>query len=81
MHVMVVRKVRKTIKIELNRLIDRLAHPYFGKYPALIVVDGLLHAVVEQDPNGSLRKFVRYDVPKLLMCLVRKQKSSNLLRG
>jgi len=66
-------KVRKTAKGELNRLIDSLMHPYFREYPALIVVDGLLHAMVEQDPDVSLRKFVRYGVPKLLRSLVRKK--------
>jgi hypothetical protein len=72
--VTVMRKVRRTVKGELNRLIDSLVHPYFRECPALIVVDGLLHAMVEQDPNVSLRKFVRYGVPELLRCLARKRK-------
>jgi len=71
--VVIMHKVRKTAKGELNRLIDSLMHPYFREYPALIVVDGLLHAMVEQDPDVSLRKFVRYGVPKLLRSLVRKK--------
>lgn len=71
--VMVVRRIRRTVKGELNRLIDNLVHPYFREYPALIVVDGLLHAMVEQDPDVSLTKFIRYNVPKLLKHLARKQ--------
>ena len=71
---MVMRKTSRTAKGELNRLIDNLMHPYFKEYPALIIVDGLIHAMVEQDLDVSLRKFVRYSVPKLLRCLVRKQK-------
>lgn len=71
--VVIMHKVRKTAKGELNRLIDSLMHPYFREYPALIVVDGLLHAMVEQDPDVSLRKFVRYGVPELLRSLVRKK--------
>ena len=71
---MVMRKVRKTPKGELNRLVDNLIHPYFKEYPALIIVDSLLHAMVEQDPDMSLRKFVRYNIPILLKSLTRKQK-------
>jgi len=68
------RKVRKTVESELNRLIDGVMHPYFRECPALIVLDGLLHAMVEQDLNVSLRKFVRYNLPGLLKNLEGKQK-------
>jgi len=71
-----VRKSRRTVKGDLNRLIDSLVHPYFAEYPALILVDGLLHAIVEQNPNVSLKKFAKYSVPELLRCLSRKQKQS-----
>jgi len=65
---------RKTAKGELNRLIDDLVHPYFEKYPASVILDGLLHAVVEHDPEVSLRKFLRYNTPRLLRYLARKRK-------
>lgn len=52
---MIMRKVRKTEKGELNRLIDKLMHPYLKEHPALIIVDSLLHAMVEQDPDMTLR--------------------------
>jgi hypothetical protein len=68
------RKFRKTEKGRLNKLIDDLIHPHFKDYPALIIVDGLLHAMVEQNPDASLRKFIKYNVPKLLKTLTRKQK-------
>ena len=48
--------------------------PYFRKHPALIVLDGLLNAVVEKDPDVSLRKFVRYNAPIVLRCFMRKRK-------
>jgi len=67
-------KTKRTTKGQLNRLIDDLIHPYFTEYPALIIVDSLLHAMVEQDPDMSLRKFVRYNIPKLLRSLTQKQK-------
>jgi hypothetical protein len=53
------RKARKTDKGKLNKLIDDLVHPHFREYPALIIVDGLLHAMVEQNPDASLRKFIK----------------------
>jgi len=71
---MIMWKIKKTTKGELNRLIDSLMHPHFEEYPALIIVDGLLHAIVEQNPNVSLTKFVKYNVPKLLKRRFRKQK-------
>lgn len=72
---MIMRKVKRTTKGELNKLIDDLIHPYFKEYPALIIVDSLLHAMVEQDPDMSLRKFVKYNIPTLLESLTRKQKN------
>lgn len=68
------RKVRRIAKGELNRIIDNLIHPYFRNYPALILVDGFLHALVEQDLDTSVKKFARYNIPKLLRHLARKQK-------
>jgi hypothetical protein len=59
---------------KLNKIIDDLICPCFKQYPALIIVDGLLHAMVEQNPDASLRKFIKYNVPKLLKILTRKQK-------
>jgi hypothetical protein len=34
----------------LNKLVDDFLHPYFDDYPALIIADSLLHAIIEQDP-------------------------------
>jgi len=67
-------RARRTVKGRVNRLIDDLVHPYFKKYPALILLDGLLHAIVEQNPDVSLRKFVRYNASKLLRCIISKRK-------
>jgi len=59
-------KTRKTKKVNLNKLVDTLIHPYFDEYPAMILIDGLLHAMIEQNPNESLTKFIKYNLPKLL---------------
>jgi len=68
------RKDGRIAKNQMNKLIDSVIHPYFNQYPALIIVDGLLHAMVEQNPDASLRKFIKYNVPKLLKTLERKPK-------
>ena len=65
---------RKTRKGQINKLIDDLVHPCFKHHPALILADGLLHALVEKDPEMSFRNFVKYNAPKLLRHLAGKQK-------
>ena len=52
-------------KIYLNRLVDAILHPYFKKHPELIILDGILHALIEQNPKQSLKKFIKYNYPKL----------------
>ena len=58
----------------LNKLIDDVVHPYVKNYPALIIVDALLHGIVEQDPKTSLTKFVRYNSSTLLKQVTRNTK-------
>jgi len=53
-------------KGELNKLIDSLCHPLFETDEGFILVDGLLHAMVEQDPPVTVKKFIKYNLPKLL---------------
>jgi len=59
-------KIKRTTKGKLNKLVDDLLHSYFTDYPTLIIVDTLLHAMIEQDLKLSLAKFVKYNIPKLL---------------
>lgn len=42
--------------------------------PVLILADGLLHALLEQDPETSLRKFVRYNTNLALRQTAYKKK-------
>jgi hypothetical protein len=44
--------------------------------PAMITVDGALHAIVEQNPDASLKKFIKYNVPKLIESLTKKPKKT-----
>jgi hypothetical protein len=60
-----------------DRLIDGLIRPYFKQHAALIVLDGILHAQVEQNPDTSVRKFIQCNVPELLKSLTQKSKQSD----
>ena len=62
----VIKAVRREFQGPVNKTIDRLLHPYFHQYPFLIVIDGLLHGLNEMDPATSIKKFVKYGLPKLI---------------
>jgi hypothetical protein len=51
---------------EVNRLIDGVFHPLFDRSSAFMVVDTLLHGLVEQNPRVTVRKFTRYTLPKIV---------------
>jgi hypothetical protein len=68
-------KIRRTTTGKLNKLVDDLLHPYFTDYPALIIADSLLHAIIEQDPETGMRKSIRYNLPKLVENLMRNRKA------
>ena len=70
-----IKTVRRELQGPVNRTIDRLLHPYFHKYPFLILVDGLLHGLNEMDPAQSVQKFLRYNAPKLIEELERARRS------
>jgi hypothetical protein len=53
-------------KAELNKIIDSIIHPWMDKYPWLISIDTLLHGLVEQNPQESIEKFMKYNMPKVL---------------
>jgi len=52
----------------LNKTVDLVFHPLAkgkAKIP-VIVLDSLVHAAIEQNPGESLRKFLRYNLKKLV---------------
>ena len=57
---------------ELNKLIDSLCHPLFKKDKGFMLVDGLLHGLVEQDPPTTIAKFIKYNLPTLIKQLEKK---------
>jgi len=53
-------------KGEINRLIDSLCHPLSKTNPAMLIIDGFLHGLVERNPPLSVRKFLRHNIPMLM---------------
>jgi hypothetical protein len=69
------KKVRRPYtKGELNKLIDSLCHPLSKTDKRFILVDVLLHAMVEQNPPESVLKFIRYSLPKIMEEISRKSR-------
>ena len=53
-------------KGELNRAIDSLIHPLSKRNPTLIILDVILHSLVEQKPAETIAKFMRYTGPEIV---------------
>jgi hypothetical protein len=52
-------------KGEMNRIIDGLVHPFFKTGKGFILIDGILHGLVEQNPPLSVKKFIKYNLTEL----------------
>jgi len=57
---------------ELNRILDSIVHPFFKKGNGLIFLDGFLHALLEQNAPVSARKFIKYNLPKMVEQMSKK---------
>ena len=51
---------------QLNRLIDDLCHPFYKENQSLVLVDGVLHGLVERNPPKSVRKFLMFSLPGII---------------
>jgi len=51
---------------ELNKIIDALIHPLAKTDASYIVLDTILHGIVEQNPSTTIRKFIKYNLPKIV---------------
>jgi hypothetical protein len=58
---------------ELNKLIDSLMHPMAREDPWFWALDGVLPGMVEQDLELTVRKFLRYNAPKIIHQVLRNQ--------
>ena len=54
------------MKGDLNYLIDDLLHPLYRVNEGLVLVDGVLHGIVEQNPSLSVKKFIKYNLPTVM---------------
>lgn len=51
---------------DVNKLIDSCLHPFARQKAQILILDGLIHALVEQDPLRSASKFLAYSMPRLV---------------
>jgi hypothetical protein len=63
----------KNYKGVINDVIDSLLHPWIRRYPLLRFLDGMLHSFVEQNPEESFVKFLKYHAPGLIEELAKKR--------
>jgi len=67
------RKKRNTYsKGEINRLIDSLLHPLFDFNPTFNILDTIFHGFVEQNPSETALKFLKYNLPRIVMELKKR---------
>ena len=66
--------VKPYTKGGLNKIIDSLCHPLFQTNEGFILVDGILHAMVEQNPPTSIQKFIKYNLPIIFEQSAKKAK-------
>ena len=59
---------------ELNKLVDAALHPKAKQDPYYWLLDTVLHGIVEQDPEITIRKFAKYTLPKIIEQAMRKSK-------
>ncbi len=52
--------------INPNKIIDQIFHPLFKESKGFVIIDGVMHFIVEQDPKSSTKKFIRYSLKHLL---------------
>jgi len=63
---------------DLNRLVDSIVHPLIkgdAKIPAR-VLDTKLHFIIEQDIESSVKKFIRYSLPGLIVDIAKSSDGS-----
>jgi hypothetical protein len=50
----------------LNRMIDDAVHPLYRINEGFVLVDGVLHGMVEGNPPQSVKKFIKYNLPLII---------------
>lgn len=55
----------RKLPINPNLIIDKTFHPLFKKNKSYVIIDGILHFIVEQNPPESTKKFIKYSLKHL----------------
>jgi hypothetical protein len=62
---------------EVPLLLSMISYTHFAKLdPAFLLLDGLLHGIIEQNPPESILKFIHYNLPKLASQLMRSRRTA-----
>lgn len=61
---------------ELNKLVDDVLHPLSKTDKGYWFLDGVLHGLIEQDPSLTVRKFVKYNLPKIMKQLEKEAENN-----
>jgi hypothetical protein len=67
------RRKRTYSRGDVNAIVDAICHPLADEHWVFVLVDGLCHAAVEDNPKESLAKFVRYNLPELLKRILKEK--------
>ena len=59
-------------KSEKNAIIDSVVHPWADEHWGFVIVDGVFHALNEQDPVESFAKFLKFNAPELLKRILKE---------
>ena len=59
-------------KSEKNAIIDSVVHPWADEHWGFVIVDGVLHALNEQDPVESFIKFLKFNAPELVKRILKE---------
>jgi hypothetical protein len=60
----------------MNEIIDSFCHPLFKGNPYVIILDAILHTIVEENPKSSAEKFVKCSAVTLLKELTQSREES-----
>jgi hypothetical protein len=47
-------------------LIDDVVHPLYKRNEGFILVDAVLHGIVERNPPQSVKKFIKYNLKAIM---------------
>jgi hypothetical protein len=61
---------------ELNKTVDAFLHPLAKVDPWFLVLDGILHGLIEGTPSEPVVKFIQHNLPALITELSAKRNST-----